>query len=218
MARQLPSIDKPSPPYSFGVLVPNSPMRRSPSIACGGTRPVSSMAASCGCSSSVTKVRTRCCQRTRSGGRAKSIRATEKSKNIREIVEAGTARVNRTHRVIPSVARDLSAAVWIPRYARDDTGGVAPILECLLGLHTFELLPVEDDAVTGAFGGNRLAVIDPHRIGDVAVDAEAVGLEEAAVGTGGQQMHRHVVRAVRGDRQVEGLGEVRDLHEHGRAA
>ena len=31
-------------------------------------------------------------------------------------------------------------------------------------------------------------------------------------------MHRHVVRAVRGDRQVEGLGEVRDLHEDGDAA
>ena len=38
--------------------------------------------------------------------------------------------------------------------------------------------------------------------GDIVVDAEAVGLEEAAVGTGGQQVHRHVVRAVRGDGQV----------------
>ena len=31
-------------------------------------------------------------------------------------------------------------------------------------------------------------------------------------------MHGHVMRAVRGDRQVEGFGEVRDLHEGGDAA
>jgi hypothetical protein len=34
MARQLPSIDSPRPPYSLGVLVPNSPI----ALASGGER------------------------------------------------------------------------------------------------------------------------------------------------------------------------------------
>ena len=54
---------------------------------------------------------------------------------------------------------------------------------------------------------------DPQRLGDEALEAEAVRLEVRAIGHGGQQVHGEVVGAVRGHRQVERLGQVADLHE-----
>ena len=74
-----------------------------------------------------------------------------------------------------------------------------------------ERLEVEREAVAGPVGGEGQAVDDLQRLGDVAVEAEAVGLEVAAVRGGGEEVHGQVVRAVGGDRQVEGLGQVRDL-------
>ena len=52
-----------------------------------------------------------------------------------------------------------------------------------------------------------------ERLGDVALEPEAMRFEIGAVRAGGEEMHGHVMRAVGGDRQVEGLGQVGDLHE-----
>ena len=57
-----------------------------------------------------------------------------------------------------------------------------------------------------------------QRLGDVALEPEAVRLEIGAVRAGGEELHGHVMRAVRGDRQVEGLGQMGDLHERRDAA
>src|SRR5918997_939676 len=78
--------------------------------------------------------------------------------------------------------------------------------------------PVERDAVTGPVGGHGEAPLDAQGLGDVAVEAEAVRLEVAAVGAGGEQVDRNVVRPVRGHRQPKGLGQMGDLHERGDAA
>ena len=59
-----------------------------------------------------------------------------------------------------------------------------------------EPLPVEGDAVAGAIRRDREAVLDRQRLGDVAVEAEAVRFQIGAVGAGGEQMHRDVVRAM----------------------
>src|SRR5690242_21178713 len=48
--------------------------------------------------------------------------------------------------------------------------------------------------------------------------AEAVSLQVAGVGHGGEQVHVQVVYAVTGHRQVVRLGHVRHLHPHGDAA
>ena len=70
----------------------------------------------------------------------------------------------------------------------------------------------------GRSGRDGEAVLDPQRIRDNAVEAEAVRLEVGAVRRRGQQVHGDVVGAVRGHRQVERLGEVADLHEDRHAA
>ena len=56
--------------------------------------------------------------------------------------------------------------------------------------------PVEGDAVAGPVGRDREALLDPQRLGDVALEAEAVRFEIAAVRAGGEQMHGHVMRAM----------------------
>src|SRR3954454_16473971 len=86
------------------------------------------------------------------------------------------------------------------------------------GADAVEPLPVEGDAVAWAARGQREAVLDPERVGDVALQAEAVRLQVRAVRAGGEEMHRHVMGAVAGDRQVERLREPGDFHEGGDAA
>ena len=78
-----------------------------------------------------------------------------------------------------------------------------------------ERFPVEFDAVTRAVGRDGEALDHPQRLGDEAVQTEAVSLQVRAVRRGREQVDREVVRAVRGHRQVEGLREVADLHERG---
>ena len=70
----------------------------------------------------------------------------------------------------------------------------------------------------GRFGAMRETVGDTQRLGDVAVEAEAMRFEIAAVGAGGEQMHGDVMRAMAGYRHVERLGEMGDFHEGGDAA
>ena len=60
-------------------------------------------------------------------------------------------------------------------------------------------------------GRDRLAVLERERLGDEALEAEAVDLEVGGVRHRGQQVDVEVVDAVRGHRQVRGLGEARDL-------
>ncbi len=79
-------------------------------------------------------------------------------------------------------------------------------------------LPVERHAMPRTVRRDGAAVLHPERLGDVAVQAEAVRFEVRAVRRGGQQMHAEVVGAVRGHRQVERFGQVADLHEDGHAA
>src|SRR5918993_4637159 len=70
-----------------------------------------------------------------------------------------------------------------------------------------QALPVERDPVARPVGGEGEAFLQDERLGDVALQAEAVRLEVGAVRAGGQELDRGVVGAVRGDRQVERLGE-----------
>ena len=60
-----------------------------------------------------------------------------------------------------------------------------------------------------------MSVDDPERIGDVSIEPEAVRFEVGAIRRGRKQMHRDVMGAVGGHRQVEALGEMRHFHEHG---
>src|SRR5690242_19428398 len=76
-----------------------------------------------------------------------------------------------------------------------------------------ERLPVEVDAVAGPVRRHGHPRHDPERLGYEPIEPEAVGLEVRAVRNGGQQVHGDVMGAVRGHGQVEGLGQVADLHE-----
>ena len=67
--------------------------------------------------------------------------------------------------------------------------------------------------MTGPVGRDRLAVLDQQGMRHVIVQTEAVRLQIGRVWHGGEQMHRHVVRAMGGDRQVERLGKMRGLSD-----
>ena len=68
--------------------------------------------------------------------------------------------------------------------------------------------------MAGPVRGYGSALLEPERLGDVAVEPEAVGLQVRAVRRRREQVHGDVVRAVGRHGQVEGLGEVADLNEH----
>lgn len=87
-----------------------------------------------------------------------------------------------------------------------------------IAFNLFEARPVEGDTVTRALRRNSVSIIDHKRALKVAIQPETVGFEIAPVRTSREQVHGHVVGAMRGDRQIECLGQVRDLHERGDAA
>src|SRR6185295_16569108 len=72
--------------------------------------------------------------------------------------------------------------------------------------------------MAGTIGRNGAAIAELDGVADVAIKTETVRLEIAAVRTGGQEVHGEVMRAVRGEGQIVGLGEVRNLHEDGDTA
>src|SRR5215217_3677077 len=82
----------------------------------------------------------------------------------------------------------------------------------------FETLPIERNAVTGTVRRQREAVLDREWLGNVALETEAVGFEIGAVWAGGEKMHGDVVGAMAGDRKIERLRQMGDLHEGGDAA
>jgi hypothetical protein len=72
--------------------------------------------------------------------------------------------------------------------------------------------------MTRPFGSDRPAVAHFHRLSNVAVQPEAMHFQIRPVRRRREQMHRQVVCAVRGKRQVVRLGQVRHLHEYCDAA
>src|SRR5215467_15311167 len=96
--------------------------------------------------------------------------------------------------------------------------GPQPRMLALDCAETLEGFPVELDAVAEAIRSDGEALLDPEGFGDEAVETEAVDLQVGAVGYRGEEMHGQVVGAVRGHRQVEGLGQMADLEEDGDAA
>lgn len=72
-------------------------------------------------------------------------------------------------------------------------------------------------AMTRTARRDRVAVIDLQGLRNVAFKSEPMGFQVAAVGTGGEQMHGDIVSAVARHRQVECLGQMRNLHERGKS-
>src|SRR2546430_17228730 len=67
-------------------------------------------------------------------------------------------------------------------------------------------------------GRDCIAVDNLQRMCEVALESEAMRFELRAIGSRREQVYGDVVRAMRSKREVEALGEMRDLHEHGHAA
>ncbi len=65
--------------------------------------------------------------------------------------------------------------------------------------------------MTRTFRRGGQSFLDFERLGDEAVEAEAVRLQVGGVGDGGQQMDLDVMQAVGGERQVMSLRQVGDF-------
>jgi len=73
---------------------------------------------------------------------------------------------------------------------------------------SLQRFPIELHAVARRIRGNGTALLEPKRLGDVAVEPESVGLQIRAVRHRREQVNGNIVRAVRRYRQVEGLCEM----------
>ena len=90
--------------------------------------------------------------------------------------------------------------------------------EGTLRLYPVKALPVELNAVTRTARRDRVTMINQQWLRNVAFKSEPMGLQVTAIGTGGEQVHGDIMSAVARHRQVECLGQMRNLQERGNPA
>src|SRR5690606_10975236 len=74
-------------------------------------------------------------------------------------------------------------------------------------------LPVERDAMPWSVRRDRISISQDEWLRDIAIEAETMRFEIAAIWASGEEVHGDVVCSVRGDRKIISLRQVRDFHE-----